>query len=158
MPAEHPPSETGGSLSPRQAQILGEGQEGMEFVSFSRGNTGPLVSQPTGGELDSYFLNWSKNHCYSPSRYAPSLSPFPGGWMPRLERYPPIPLPQGTAGGKAEAGAWEEGLRAGATDHPRCCHPHGAPSPRGPKAYPARAVNWEVGVARKQQFGTGVTS
>lgn len=52
--------------------------------------------------------------------------------MPRLEWYPPIPLPKGTAGGKAEAGAWEEGLCAGATDHPRCCHPHGAPSPSLP--------------------------
>lgn len=78
--------------------------------------------------------------------------------MPRLERSPAIPLPKGAAGGKAEAGAWEEGLRAGATDPPRCRHPHEAPSPRGPKAQPARAVNWEVGVAWKQQFGTGVTS
>lgn len=62
--------------------------------------------------------------------------------MPRLERSPAIPLPKGAAGGKAEAGA---------TDPPRCCPPHGAP-------LPARAVNWEVGVAWKQQFGTGVTS
>lgn len=48
-----------------------------EFNSFSRGSTGPPVSQATGEVLDSCFLNQSKNHCFSSSGDVLSLSPLP---------------------------------------------------------------------------------
>lgn len=60
-------------------KILGGDQEGMQFVSFSKGSTSPLVSQVTEDVLDSRFLNQSKNHCHSSSRCAFSFSPFPWG-------------------------------------------------------------------------------
>ena len=101
----------------------------MEFISSSRGSPGPLVSRATGDVLASHFLNRSIIAILL--KYAHSLSPFPQkdkGWVLRVERYPPIPLQKGVAGGEPEAGAtWAEGPCAGVTGHPRHCHLHGAP-------------------------------
>lgn len=47
-----------------------------ELNCFSRGSTGPPVSQATREVLDSCFLNQSKNHCFSSSGDVLSLSPF----------------------------------------------------------------------------------
>lgn len=167
MLVEKPRSEPCKSQPPDRSDLkkkkknLGEWQEGMEFVFFSRGSTGPLVSQATGDVPDSHFLNQNKNHRYSSSRYAfscPLSHEKDKDYVSRLEHYHLIPLPKGVAGGEPETGVWAEGMNARATAHPRQCHLQRTPLPRGPQAQPARAINWEVDVAWKQQLGTGVIS